>query len=77
MAKVKSPTEKQIALAEEIANALDLEFPISSKQFTRSAYSKFIKDNLDEYRWIYEDPIANDHEMLLYLCANDVWCEHY
>ena len=44
----KSPSEKQIELAEAIANLLGLDFPMSSKDFTAAIYWKFIRDHIEE-----------------------------
>lgn len=38
----RSPSEKQIALVEEITKALDIDFPQSSVDFTARAYRHFI-----------------------------------
>lgn len=50
---LKSPSDKQIQLAENIANTLGVEFPTSSQDFKSSIYWQFIKDNIKEAssRW--------------------------
>lgn len=56
---MKSPSEKQIALADNIAKTLGLEFPRGDYDFTAQAYWRFIKDNFDEYNEAcadFEDP---------------------
>ena len=56
---MKSPSEKQIALADNIAKTLGLEFPRGDYDFTAQAYWRFIKDNIDKYNKIcadFEDP---------------------
>ena len=40
------PTEKQVIYAERVAKALGLDLP---KEYTRSAYWKFINDNWGRY----------------------------
>ena len=42
----KSPSEKQIRLAEDIAYTLEIDFPLSSKDFTSQTYWKFINENI-------------------------------
>ena len=78
MRKVSPPTEKQIVFAEQISNTLNRPFPISSKEYTKSAFSTFISNNILEYRltasydWFDEEDL---HDLGLY--ENDAWCEHY
>lgn len=45
-----SPTEKQIEFAEVIATELGIDFPQSSKEFTRQIYWGFIKEHYDELK---------------------------
>lgn len=61
----RSPSEKQIALVEEIAKALDIDFPQSSADFTAKTYYKFIKNHIEEMReiqchsaWTWEDEMS-------------------
>lgn len=49
----RSPSEKQIALVEEIAKALDIDFPQSSADFTAKTYYKFIKNHIEEMQEIW------------------------
>lgn len=61
----QSPTEKQIAFADAIAKYLNIDFPQSSADFTKSRYSWFISEYAPEY---YEelkcdDPSNGDDEM--------------
>ena len=56
--RAMAPTDKQIDFAEEIADVLGIDFPISSKDFTKQTYCEFIKEHYDEYRQVVED--AND-----------------
>lgn len=47
---MKSPSVKQIELADKIAKKLNLDFPKSDYDFTAQRYWSFIKDNIREYR---------------------------
>jgi hypothetical protein len=38
-----SPTEKQIAFAEAIANTLGIDFPTCSAEYTKLGYQQFIR----------------------------------
>lgn len=60
-----SPTEKQIKFVEVIAESLGIDFPQSSKDFTKQIYFKFIKEHYDEfqklvdfYDWDDDDEMA-------------------
>ena len=44
-----SPTEKQINLVDKITSLLKIDFPMSSKDFTKSQYSYFISAYINEY----------------------------
>lgn len=44
---MNKPTDKQIELARKIADRLEIELP---KEPTKSAYWKFINDNISEYK---------------------------
>ena len=46
---MKSPSEKQIVLADNIAKTLGLEFPRGDYDFTAQVYWEFIKNNVDKY----------------------------
>lgn len=72
----KSPSEKQITFANEIAAVLGLDFPQSSKDFTAHRYWAFIHDNIDEYRYALLEAKV-DEDDLYATCAHDVWCEEY
>lgn len=54
----KLPSEAQIKLADEIAIALDIEFPMTSSDFTAATYWKFIHDNIEEMRNYFDDDEA-------------------
>ena len=45
-----SPTEKQIEFAEAIAKELVIDFPQSSKEFTKQIYFEFIKEHYEEFK---------------------------
>ena len=51
----RSPSEKQIALVEEITKALDIDFPQSSVDFTARAYRRFITDHIKDMRLIWNE----------------------
>ena len=50
-----SPTEKQIELVEAITDALGIDFPTSSKEFTKQIYCEFIKEYYDEFMLVVDD----------------------
>ena len=50
-----SPTDKQIDFVEVIAEALGIDFPQSSKEFTKQIYCEFIKEHYDEFMQIIYD----------------------
>ena len=76
MAKRTPPTEKQIAYATEIAITLDIEFPICSADFTKSAYSAFIQSHRNEYNNVVS--WADEEYLSFYgYYDNDAWCEYY
>lgn len=59
------PTEKQIQFVELITEALGIDFPQSSKEFTKHIYYEFIKEHYDEfqklvdfYDWDDDDEMA-------------------
>ena len=49
----RSPSEKQIRLADEIAYTLNIDFPQSSTDFTARAYRNFITDHIKDMRMIW------------------------
>ena len=52
---MKSPSEHQIALADNIAKTLGLEFPRGDYDFTAKAYWNFINNNIEKYNEICAD----------------------
>lgn len=59
------PTEKQINFVETITELLGIDFPQSSKEFTKQIYYEFIKEHYDEfqklvdfYDWDDDDEMA-------------------
>lgn len=58
----KSPTDKQIAYAEDIAEYLNIDFPHSSADFTRAKYGRFIDEYSREYhrQLCCDDPTYED-----------------
>ena len=73
---MKSPTEKQIRLAEQISAILDIDFPSSSKDFTRHIYYHFIKNNIEEFKYAQLENYI-DEDDCNEICINDVWTEEY
>jgi hypothetical protein len=73
---VKTPTDKQIRLVGDITRVLEIDFPQTSKDFTRQRYSDFINKHIWDYKMVavYDN---YDEEDLMYFAQNDVWCEHY
>lgn len=49
---MKSPSEKQIKFADEIASKLNLDFPRGSYDFTAQRYYYFISQHIEEYKKI-------------------------
>ena len=66
-----SPTEKQIDLVEKICKTLNINFPKSSKEFTKYTYWLFIKRFLPIYfeviQEVYEE---EDLEFFSYIGEN-------
>ena len=50
-----SPTEKQIEFVEAITRVLGIDFPQSSKEFTKRIYRDFIKEHYDEFMLAVDD----------------------
>ena len=72
----KLPSDKQIDLANEIAYALSIDFPQSSRDFTAKDYWDFINKHIQEY---YDIVYKNKTDPDDYYdnCENDVWGEYY
>lgn len=67
----KSPTDKQIAYADAIARTLNIDFPQSSRDFTRAKYGVFISAHVDEYKeQIRCDDLSDDDEMAWFQMLN-------
>ena len=65
MINYEAPTEKQIKFAESIANALDLDFPTCSQDYTKAVYQAFIAEYYNAYREMCDtDPTYDDVEMV-------------
>ena len=70
---MRSPSEKQIKFVEEICQALNIDFPTCSKEFTAQTYYYFIADHINEYQQIrYADPSYGDDEMD-WFSPIDIW----
>ena len=47
---MNAPTDKQIRFVELITTELGIDFPQSSKEFTKQIYCEFIKEHYDELK---------------------------
>lgn len=54
---IRSPSEKQIELADKIAGILNIDFPKGSYEFTAYSYWKFINSHMQEYIDCYRQSI--------------------
>ena len=82
---MKSPSEKQIKFADEIAKTLNIDFPKGSSDFNAYNYWNFINNHIKEYREIKENPssymitvggidaIFEDDQDLLWGYDCDLW----
>ena len=73
---MRTPTEKQIRLVEAMTKVLDIDFPTSSKEFTRDTFHFWIAAHIDEYH-DYIDAVFYDEDYCYEFCQSDVWCEYY
>lgn len=72
-----APTTKQIRLVDNICRVLNItDFPFSSSQFTKYAYSKFIAAHIEEYNEVVDNTMV-DEDWCYEFCQNEVWTEHY
>lgn len=74
---MQSPTEKQIVLVENMTRILGIDFPVSSKEFTKQVYCAWIKAHIEDYKDAISATICDEDYIYEYGCENDVWCEHY
>lgn len=58
-----SPTEKQIKFADAIARDLGIDFPQSSKEFTKRTYRVFIKTYYNEWKDHFDWSSWDEDEM--------------
>lgn len=67
-----SPTDKQIEFAEAIADMLGIDFPQSSKEFTKQTYYEFIKEHYDNFMQVIDDAedFNSDDEMAWFQMLN-------
>lgn len=69
-----APTDKQIKLVEQITSCLRIDFPQSSKDYTKYYYAKFIGDYLPDLKqWQKEARDANHDEEYYSWMGIDVW----
>ena len=71
-----APTEKQVQLVENMTRILRIDFPISSKEFTKQCYCLWISKHIEDYKDVVSATIA-DEDYCYEMCENDVWCEYY
>lgn len=64
---IRSPSEKQIELADKIAGILNIDFPKGSYEFTAYVYWKFINTHMQEYIECYENSKIAD------MCGDDIF----
>ena len=67
---MSSPTENQISFAAEIAEVLGIDFPQSSKEFTKKTYYNFIDDHYVEFKRVMDDYSYDDDEILWFQMLN-------
>lgn len=65
-----SPTEKQIKFADIIARDLGIDFPQSSKDFTKRTYRAFIKIHYNEWKDHFDWSCFDDDEMMWFQMLN-------
>lgn len=58
-----SPTEKQIKFADTIAQDLGIDFPQSSREFTKRIYRAFIKTHYNEWKDWFDWSSWDEDEM--------------
>ena len=73
---MQAPTEKQINLVENMTRILGIDFPTSSKEYTKRTYCAWIKAHIDDYGDAVAVSVC-DEEYCYDMCENDAWCEHY
>lgn len=68
---IKSPTDRQIAYADVIAKTLNIDFPQSSRDFTRAKYKAFISAHVEEYKeQIHFDDLSDEDDMAWFPMLN-------
>ena len=65
-----APTEKQIAFVNVIAKDLGINFPQSSKEFTKRTYGAFIKAHYNEWKDHFDWSCYEDDEMMWFQMLN-------
>ena len=73
---MQTPTEKQINLVENMTRILGIDFPISSKEYTKRTYCAWIKAHINDYGDAVSASVC-DEDYCYDMCENDAWCEHY
>lgn len=64
---IRSPSEKQIELADKIADILNIDFPKGSYEFTAYIYWKFINSHMQEYIEVMKNSKISD------IYDGDIW----
>ena len=63
-----SPTDKQIKFVEDMTEVLHIQFPLSSRDFTKYSYAKFISAHIDEFNKAkrdFEDPFDAEYYVFM------------
>lgn len=71
----RAPSKKQIEFADAIAEALNLDFPTSSCEYTAQEYFFFIRDHVDAFMQLQNEislpcDLNDNYE-------HDAWTEHF
>jgi hypothetical protein len=73
---MRLPSEAQIKFADEISKVLNIDFPISSREFTAQQYYNFIANHINDYREVLNsDPSYEDD--LEWCPPIDEWGSYY
>ena len=72
---MSSPTDKQIKLADEIAETLGIDFPMSNADFTKQRYWEFIQTHIQRYNDLLSAGEESRYDETDYMCWPDEgWC---
>lgn len=73
---MRSPSKAQIDFANEICKALNIEFPICSKEFTAQSYYYFISNHIQAYNEVCNADPSYDDDME-WCPPIDEWGDYY